>query len=104
MHSTSWPARARSNGAAWRPETPDGSYTYELDNTNPAVNKLDDGRSLKKKFSYTVADKDGSLSTADLVITINGYTDGKPQVVTSHVLGTMTPFKKAVPRPVRSSN
>jgi VCBS repeat-containing protein len=65
----------------------DGSYTYELDNTNPAVNKLDDGQSLEEKFSYTVADKDGSLSTADLVITINGYTDGKPQVVTSHVLG-----------------
>lgn len=52
----------------------DGSYSYALDNTNPAVNALNAGDSLQEVFGYTVTD--GELSdTADLTITINGNTD-----------------------------
>src|SRR5690606_30677346 len=34
----------------------DGTYTYVLDNTNPAVNVLNDGQSLTETFNYQVRD------------------------------------------------
>ncbi|QLF92694.1 hypothetical protein HW090_05595 [Pseudomonas sp. ABC1] len=60
---------------------PDGSYTYTLDNDNPAVNALKDGKTLDEVFSYTLTDDDGDQSTATLTITINGKTDGPPTIV-----------------------
>ncbi|WP_460188717.1 beta strand repeat-containing protein [Thiomicrorhabdus hydrogeniphila] len=53
-----------------------GSYTYVLDNNNPAVQGLDTGESVTDTFSYTLTDADGDTSTADLVITVNGTNDG----------------------------
>ncbi|MEI8168453.1 MAG: Ig-like domain-containing protein, partial [Rhodoferax sp.] len=56
-----------------------GSYTYTLDNTDTAVNKLKTGQSLSDSFTYT--NSDGSLTdTAQLTITINGRTDGAPTI------------------------
>lgn len=54
----------------------DGSYSYTLDNTKPAVNQLRTGETLTETVSYTITDADGDTSTANLVITINGNTDG----------------------------
>ncbi|MCG2579231.1 VCBS domain-containing protein, partial [Dechloromonas sp. XY25] len=54
----------------------DGSYTYTLNNADPAVNALNNGQSLTDSYTYTLTDGDGSTSTATLTLTINGHTDG----------------------------
>ncbi|MDO8285736.1 MAG: retention module-containing protein, partial [Rhodoferax sp.] len=59
----------------------DGTYTYTLDNTLPAVNGLKNGQSLTESYTYTVTDGDGDATTAVLTITINGRTDGTPTIV-----------------------
>src|SRR5690606_7169233 len=58
----------------------DGTYSYVLDNTNPAVNVLNDGQSLTETFNYQVRDADGDVADASVIITINGRTDGPPVV------------------------
>ncbi|WP_211235168.1 cadherin-like domain-containing protein, partial [Azohydromonas australica] len=59
----------------------DGSYTYTLDNTKPAVNALKSGKSLQDFFTYTLYDSAGGYDKAQLTITIRGKTDGAPTVV-----------------------
>ncbi|RST46380.1 cadherin-like domain-containing protein [Variovorax sp. DXTD-1] len=54
----------------------DGSYTYTLDNTNPAVQRLVPGETLTDTASYTITDADGDTSTATITITIGGANDG----------------------------
>ncbi|MBK7849426.1 MAG: hypothetical protein IPJ73_21565, partial [Zoogloea sp.] len=56
----------------------DGSYTYTLDNANPAVNALKTGDTLTEVFSYTLADPGALSDVAQLTITIDGVTDGGP--------------------------
>lgn len=59
----------------------DGSYSYTLDDANPAVNALKDGETLNDEvFTYTLSDGDAA-DTATLTITINGHTDGAPQII-----------------------
>jgi VCBS repeat-containing protein len=58
----------------------DGSYTYTLNNADPAVNALNNGQTLTDSYTYTLTDGDGSSTTADLTITINGHTDGVPTI------------------------
>ncbi|HHX36320.1 MAG TPA: hypothetical protein GX719_13755, partial [Gammaproteobacteria bacterium] len=58
----------------------DGTYSYVLDNTNPAVNALNDGQTLTETFKYQVRDTDGDLAEATVTIDINGRTDGPPVV------------------------
>src|SRR5690606_35363716 len=58
----------------------DGTYSYVLDNTNPAVNVLNDGQSLTETFNYQVRDADGDVADASVIITINGRTDGPPML------------------------
>jgi VCBS repeat-containing protein len=53
-----------------------GSYTYTVDNTSPAVQALRTaGDTLVDSFSYTVRDAAGLTSTATLTVTINGAND-----------------------------
>ncbi|WP_193143442.1 Ig-like domain-containing protein [Meridianimarinicoccus sp. MJW13] len=54
---------------------PDGSYSYMLDNTNPAVQALGVGQMLTDSFTYLVADADGDTDFATVTITINGTND-----------------------------
>ncbi|SUA56614.1 T1SS-143 repeat domain [Oligella ureolytica] len=63
----------------------DGSYTYTLDNTNPAVQALNAGDSLTDTYEYTITDADGDSHTATLTITITGANDA-PVVSTNSVL------------------
>ncbi|WP_160596141.1 Ig-like domain-containing protein [Qipengyuania aquimaris] len=65
----------------------DGSYTYELDNTNPLVQGLDSDDSLTEVFDYTITDGDGDSSPTTLTITINGADD----IVTINGLDLTTP-------------
>ena len=61
----------------------DGGYVYQLDNDNAEVNALKDGKQLVEEFTYTLRDGDGDEAFADLTITINGNTDGKPSITPS---------------------
>lgn len=54
---------------------PDGSYTYTLDNSKPAVNALAVGESLTDTFTYFISDGKGGTASANVVITINGTND-----------------------------
>jgi VCBS repeat-containing protein len=56
----------------------DGSYTYTLDNANPAVDALDSGDLQLEHFFYQVSDGEGGTTSAQLIITINGVTDNTP--------------------------
>ena len=53
----------------------DGNYAYTLDNTNPAVNALNDGQTLTDAFTYQISDGHGGTSSAALTVTIRGTTD-----------------------------
>ncbi|MBY6015526.1 VCBS domain-containing protein [Qipengyuania gaetbuli] len=53
----------------------DGSYSYELDNTNETVQGLDETESLTEVFTYTLTDGDTDESVTTLTITINGADD-----------------------------
>jgi len=55
----------------------DGSYGYLLDQTNAALNTLNDGDTLQESFAYTITDGYGR-ATSQLTITINGHTDPAP--------------------------
>ena len=50
----------------------DGSYTYEIDLTNPAVQAAAGrGSILKDVFTYTIADRAGATDSAQLIISLN---------------------------------
>ncbi|MFA7383998.1 MAG: DUF5801 repeats-in-toxin domain-containing protein [Desulfurivibrionaceae bacterium] len=53
----------------------DGSYSYALNNSNAAVQALNNGQTLNDAFTYTMKDTDGDSGTATLTITINGTND-----------------------------
>ncbi|MGC4026056.1 MAG: Ig-like domain-containing protein [Mesorhizobium sp.] len=52
-----------------------GSYSYGVDNANPAVQALQQGETLTEVFTYTYTDGDGDAVTSTLTITINGQND-----------------------------
>ena len=55
---------------------PDGSYSYELDDSNPTVEALNDGDTLTENFDINIIeDQSGVVGTSALSITINGTTD-----------------------------
>jgi len=53
----------------------DGTWSFELDNTRPAVQALNDGDPLTFTFNYTIKDSDGDSSSANLTIKIQGTND-----------------------------
>ena len=53
----------------------DGSYTYALDNTLPAVQALKSGETISDVFIYTVSDGRGQFVDATLTIVITGTND-----------------------------
>ncbi|MFA5712174.1 VCBS domain-containing protein, partial [Mycolicibacterium sp.] len=52
-----------------------GSYTYTVDNADPAVQALAVGQTLTEVFTYTITDADGDTSSTTLTITITGTND-----------------------------
>ncbi len=61
-----------------RPEDSSGllnQWIYTLDNTNPAVDALNDGETLTDTFTLTAADDGTTPATAVVTITIRGATD-----------------------------
>ena len=66
----------------------DGSYTYDLDDTNPEVQNLSVGETLTESFVYTVQDSNGATDTATMTVTVQGTND-MPGV--SNLSGTDVP-------------
>ncbi len=64
----------------------DGSYSYALDNGNPATNALAEGASAHETFTYTVRDALGGVATARISIAITGSNDAA--VITGTATGT----------------
>ena len=56
----------------------DGSYAYDLDDSNPLLADLDTGEELNEVFNYTVSDSSGAESSSTLTITVNGQDQGQP--------------------------
>ncbi|MCG4454700.1 retention module-containing protein, partial [Pseudomonas sp. MMS21-TM103] len=69
----SWSSTAASYGTF--SDTGNGTYSYTLNNANPAVQALDSGETLTETFTYTMQDADGDTDTATLSITITGSND-----------------------------
>ena len=67
---------------------PDGSYSYAVDNTDPAVQALADGETATEVYTYTVSDGNGGTDTATLTITITGTNDNL--VLTVEATGATT--------------
>ncbi|MFH7588144.1 VCBS domain-containing protein, partial [Oceanimonas smirnovii] len=68
----------------------DGSYTYQLDNSNLDVQGLHpDDAPLKEVFNYILTDGDTDTSNANLTITINGSDDGVTVDVPNEVTATI---------------
>ncbi|MGV6994930.1 VCBS domain-containing protein [Desulfovibrio sp. QI0430] len=55
--------------------TSDGKYTYELDNSKPAVQKLGDGQSHTESFTVTTTDIHGANHSQAITVVINGTND-----------------------------
>ncbi|MGK0547545.1 VCBS domain-containing protein [Halomonas cupida] len=69
---------------------PDGSYSYALDNTNPAVQGLDGSESVTEVFTYTLTDADSDASSTTLTLTINGQEDDLPTITVTDSDGDVT--------------
>ena len=63
-----------------------GTYLYTLDNSNPAVNALNQGQTLSDTFTYSVSDGHGGTATEVLTITIRGTTDTSAPVASPDAL------------------
>ncbi len=59
---------------------PDGSYTYTLDNANPAVQALVESQIKTDVFTYTASDGQGGTETLTLTINVVG-TDDLPNLI-----------------------
>jgi VCBS repeat-containing protein len=53
----------------------DGSFFYDVDSTNAAVQALAPGQTLTEFFTYRIVDTAGLTDTAQLVITVRGVND-----------------------------
>ena len=53
----------------------DGTYTYELDNSKPAVQKLGEGQSHTESFTVTTTDVHGANHSQAITVVINGTND-----------------------------
>lgn len=67
-----------------------GAYEYRLDNSNPAVDGLNNGQTLVDSFEYTVSDGIANATSA-IDITINGRNDIQAVVATDDVVRTIVP-------------
>ncbi|NOG61597.1 MAG: DUF4347 domain-containing protein, partial [Proteobacteria bacterium] len=59
----------------------DGTYSYNLDESNPTVQGLAAGATLSEVYTYRITDDDGDIQTATLTITINGADDAPVNTV-----------------------
>ena len=72
---------------------PDGSYSYAVDNANPAVQALAIGHMLTEVFDYSMGDGQGGTANSTLTVTINGTNDAPVAVADINTIAedTITP-------------
>jgi VCBS repeat-containing protein len=58
----------------------DGTYSFTLDNNDPDTKALKDGDLVTQKLLYTMQDKDGDISLAELTISIEGKNNAAPEI------------------------
>ena len=75
----------------------DGSYVYQLDNGNPAIQGLSAGETLTETFTYTITDGVNTPDTATLTITIFGADDGVTITGIGSTQGDETVFENDLP-------
>ena len=59
----------------WLTINTDGTYSYDVDNTNPTVSGLTGTDTLTETYTYTVSDGHGGTDIAEIVITISDDND-----------------------------
>ncbi|GGP24882.1 VCBS domain-containing protein [Silvimonas amylolytica] len=65
----------------------DGSYEYDVDSNNAAVQALPAGATLTETFTYRLSDSEGLTDTAQLVVTVTGVNDPPvPTADTAHAI------------------
>ena len=69
--------------------TPDGGYTYTVDNSLPEVQALNVNDSLVETLTYKIADEYGRTADASLTITITGADDAPVPVTITPPAGTV---------------
>ncbi|WP_213955075.1 VCBS domain-containing protein [Variovorax sp. dw_954] len=75
---------------------PDGSYSYTVDNDNPAVQALrTSDETLTEAFTYAMVDTAGAQSTARLVVVVRGADDNPVALDDSNVATDQTPAPQA---------
>ena len=86
----------------WGSETPahgtitqnsDGSYVYELNNSDPVVQGLSAGETLTETFTYSITDGVNTPDTGTLTITIFGADDGVSITGIGNLAGDQTVFE-----------
>ncbi|WP_404325357.1 hypothetical protein HA399_14390 [Cobetia sp. UIB-001] len=82
----------------------DGSYSYVLDTTSPAVQSLNNGETEEDTFTYVITDADGDSDTATLTITVEGPpTASRPSPISAVMRRTtVSPKPPATPSPAAS--
>lgn len=67
----------------------DGSWSYDVDESNPSVAGLSESSSLTDNFQYTIRDSQGATATATLALTVKGAPAGSgPGYGTPTIVGT----------------
>src|SRR5690606_10949969 len=66
----------------------DGTWSYTLDNSLPAVQALKAGETVTEAFNYTLTDADGDQSPATLTVTITGTNNAPVALPSYQLVGT----------------
>ncbi len=66
----------------------DGSYSYVLDNSKPAVQALAAGATATDTFTYAITDDQGAIAFTTLSITIHGQNDAPAAVADASSINT----------------
>ncbi|MBU3071103.1 VCBS domain-containing protein, partial [Aestuariicella sp. G3-2] len=71
-------------------DTATGTWTYQIDNSLPAVNELAAGDSQPDTFVVMLTDKLGAVTRHDITVTVNGSNDAPVITATAVVSGGVT--------------
>ena len=74
----------------------DGSYTYVLNQSQPAVQGLGQGETLTDTFAYSVVDGHGGAASGTLTVTVNGINNPPTVAASAAVIAEHTSYVTGV--------
>ena len=74
----------------------DGSYTYVLNQSQPAVQGLGQGETLTDTFAYSVGDGHGGAASGTLTVTVNGINNPPTVAASAAVIAEHTSYVTGV--------